>query len=89
MCGETMTFPDTVEEFMERYKIVDREQVYTNGAELIPIFRMEQWFAHKRGRWVEIDYPVSECSVCKYMVDTLNIATSYCPNCGSLMEESE
>lgn len=43
----------------------------------------------RRGRWIEIDYPVSECSVCKYMVDTLNIATSYCPNCGSRMEEQE
>ena len=41
-----MTFPATVEEFMEQYKIVDDEKVYTNGAELIPIFRMMQWFEH-------------------------------------------
>lgn len=41
-----MLFPDTVEEFMEQYKIVDTEQVYTNGAELVPIFRMKQWFDH-------------------------------------------
>lgn len=39
-----MTFPDTVEEFMEQYKIVDDEKVYTNGADLVPIFRMKQWF---------------------------------------------
>jgi hypothetical protein len=42
-----MSFPATVEEFMESYKIVDREEVYTNGAELIPIFRMKQWFEHE------------------------------------------
>ena len=43
---DTMTFPETVDEFMEEYKIVDTEEVYTNGAELVPIFRMKQWFEH-------------------------------------------
>lgn len=44
--NDMMQFPTTVEEFMEQYKIVDTEQVYTNGAELVPIFRMKQWFDH-------------------------------------------
>ena len=44
---DIMNFPQTVDEFMEQYKIVDREEVYTNGAELIPIFRMKQWFEHE------------------------------------------
>lgn len=44
--GDMMQFPDSVDEFMEKYKIVDTEQVYTNGAELVPIFRMNQWFEH-------------------------------------------
>ena len=44
--SDLMTFPDTVDEFMEQYKIVDTEHVYTNGAELVPIFRMKQWFEH-------------------------------------------
>lgn len=38
-----MTFPATFKEFAEQYKIVDKEEVYTNGVELIPIFRVEQW----------------------------------------------
>ena len=46
MSGDVMLFPKTVEEFMEKYKIIDSEQVYTNGAELVPIFRMKQWFEH-------------------------------------------
>lgn len=46
-CGEQMTFPETFEEFAEQYKIVDKEQVYTNGTELIPIFRVKQWLEHK------------------------------------------
>lgn len=40
--ADTMTFPKTVDEFMEQYKIIDVEEVYTNGAELVPIFRMKQ-----------------------------------------------
>ena len=44
--SDMMAFPDTVEEFMENYKIVDTDEVYTNGAELVPIFRMKQWFEH-------------------------------------------
>lgn len=51
--ADAMTFPKTVDEFMEQYKIVDVEEVYTNGAELVPIFRMKQWFEHsdKHGKW--------------------------------------
>ena len=42
-----MTFPATFEEFAEEYKIVDTEEVYTNGTELIPIFRVKQWLEHQ------------------------------------------
>ena len=44
MMGEQMTFPDTIQEFLEQYKIVDTEQVYTNGVDLIPVFRVMQWY---------------------------------------------
>ena len=73
MSGEVMVFPKTVEEFMEKYKIVDSEQVYTNGAELVPIFRMKQWFEHigaeprEIGHWLPYefgDYHWHKCSVC-------------------------
>lgn len=57
---ELMTFPKTVDEFMEQYKIVDSDEVYTNGTELVPIFRMKQWFEH-------IDtVPVGRCKDCKH-----------------------
>lgn len=45
--GDAMTFPETFEEFAKSYKIVDSKQVYTNGTELIPIFRVKQWLEHK------------------------------------------
>jgi hypothetical protein len=41
--GDVMAFPATFEEFAEQYKIVDKQEVYTNGTELIPIFRVQQW----------------------------------------------
>ena len=44
--GDIMKFPDTVEEFMEEYKMVDKHEIYSNGTEYVPIFRMKQWFEH-------------------------------------------
>lgn len=44
--ADTMSFPQTIEEFMEQYKVVDTEQVYSNGAEFVPIFRVKQWLEH-------------------------------------------
>ena len=46
MTDEKMNFPATFQEFSEDYKIVDKEQIYTNGTALIPIFRVEQWLEH-------------------------------------------
>ena len=59
--SDMMQFPETVEEFMEQYKMVDRKEVYSNGTEYVPIFRMKQWFEHetakrKLPKWI----PVSE-----------------------------
>lgn len=50
MIGNIMTFPDTWEKFVESYKIVDTEHIYTNGAELIPVFRVEQWMENERNK---------------------------------------
>lgn len=41
--GDRMTFPATFDEFAEQYKIVDKQEIYTNGTALIPIFRVKQW----------------------------------------------
>ncbi len=53
--NQTMTFPETIEEFIERHKFKDSEEVYTNGSELIQVYRIKQWIdAHpvKHGRWI-------------------------------------
>lgn len=40
--GETMNFPETIEEFLHQYSFYDTDEVYTNGAELISIYRVLQ-----------------------------------------------
>ncbi len=94
--ADMMTFPKTVEEYMEQYKITDTEQIYTNGIELVPIFRMRQWFEHKpepkTGMWnicYDEDAPqdgVWLCSVCGYvrLIDDIS-PQNFCPNCGARM----
>ncbi len=45
MC-EQMNFPNIFKEFAEQYKTVDTKEVYSNGIEYIPIFRVEQWLEY-------------------------------------------
>ena len=66
--GDMMTFPASVEEFMEQYKMTDTEHVYSNGTEYVPIYRMKQWFEHCRNQQLlTIDaLPVVRCQYCKH-----------------------
>lgn len=45
-CGEQMDFPNTFDEFAKDYGFKDKNEIYTNGSELIPIFRVKQWLEH-------------------------------------------
>ena len=54
MCCETMDFNEDYKEFLSSYSFKDEEEVYTNGADLIPVFRVEQmiehYFKNKKGK---------------------------------------
>ena len=96
--SEAMTFPDTVEEFMDSYKIVDTEQVYTNGTEMVSIYRMRQWFQHeperKKGKWLPENRTMDAfwvCSVCGFPSEAhaANILYNFCPHCGADMRADQ
>lgn len=54
--NDTMEFPETFERFAEEYGFKDSKEVYTNGSDLIPVFRVKQWLEHdNRLRMVETD----------------------------------
>lgn len=90
--SDMQTFPETVDEFMEHYKIIDTEQIYTNGVELVPIFRMKQWFEHlerKKGKWID-----GRCDQCGGDAPFWSLASTYyrsrfCQHCGARMEECD
>lgn len=76
--SDMMTFPDTWEEFEKSYGFTDNEEVYTNGARLIPSFRVKQWLDHllseEPQKWIPCsdrtpNYPNGAecywCSACK------------------------
>lgn len=44
--GECMTFPENWEDFLGNYCFEDREEIYTNGSQLIPVFRIVQMVEH-------------------------------------------
>jgi hypothetical protein len=44
--ADMMIFPKTIQEFIKEYSFKDTEEIYTNGSELIPVFRMEQAHAY-------------------------------------------
>jgi len=81
MAGEMMLFPDTVEEFIEQYKVVDSDHALSNGAEFIPVFRMRQWFDHLQAQ------PITNADRIRTMTDEelaeLLVSTDgdFPPNC--------
>lgn len=44
--GDSMNYPKTAEEFIKQYSFTDEKQEYTNGAELISVFRVKQMMEH-------------------------------------------
>ena len=44
--GEVMQFPNKWEHFLQDYEFEDSRRIYTNGARLIPSFRVKQMMEH-------------------------------------------
>lgn len=53
--NDQMEFPETFEEFAKEYGFKDDKKVYTNGSDLIPIFRVKQWLEHvSKNGWIPV-----------------------------------
>lgn len=44
--GEMMNFPGDWKDFIREYSFTDKKEIYTNGSELISVFRVEQMLDH-------------------------------------------
>lgn len=44
--ADKMTFPENFMDFIKDYSFKDEEKIYTNGIDLIPVFRVEQAWDH-------------------------------------------
>ena len=40
--ADMMKFPEIIDDFIDEYSFFDKEQIYTNGGRLIPVFRIYQ-----------------------------------------------
>lgn len=99
--ADYMEFPNDWAKFLEDYSFRDHKEFYTNGARLIPTFRVEQMMHHYlrkatedsvvvvHGRWIIKGQDVF-CSSCNnesgYNAWGSSAFSSYCPNCGAKMD---
>ena len=72
--ADCMDFPKDWVKFLEDYSFCDHKEYYTNGARLIPTFRVEQMMHHYLRKATEDAVPVVRCKDCKHwkLIDGLN-----------------
>ena len=66
--ADKMTFPDKFEDFIHEYEFIDNEEVYTNGAELIPSFRVMQAWDHYTNNIKNINSNINNIYDCLTMI---------------------
>lgn len=65
----------SLEDFMESYKMIDVEQIYSNGTEYVPIFRVKQWLEY------------NNINNLQSKIDKVNeVLNQYMPNCASCVK---
>ena len=64
--ADCMDFPKDWVKFLEDYSFCDHKEYYTNGARLIPTFRVEQMMHHYLRKATEDAVPVVRCKDCKH-----------------------
>jgi hypothetical protein len=73
-----MDFPNDWAKFLEDYSFRDHKEFYTNGARLIPTFRVEQMMHHYLRKAAEDIVKVVRCKDCKRYVENKEAFVTYC-----------
>ena len=85
--GEVMTFPKMIDEFIDFYSFKDSEEIYTNGSQLISVFRIKQALDHY---YADVREVVHGKNVCDSVIGHCEFKCSVCGSdalsvcCGSL-----
>ena len=67
--ADMMTFPPTFEEFIDEYSFKDKEEIYTNGDELIPSYRVMQAWDHYTRNIKDINQNLNNIYDCMKMIE--------------------
>lgn len=97
--GDIMSFPKNYEDFIKEYAFIDSKEYYTNGAELISTYRVQQMIKHyfisdidnwKTKQLYDGDgnpVYIHLHAACGYEIHGYkHNGTPYCPNCGRKMK---
>ena len=88
-----MEFPDTPEQFLDKYSFTDTKEYYTNGQRCISLYRVEQMLEHyfaertcemfqyRNALGLIDEYHCSECGA------DVEGKPNYCPSCGAKVVE--
>lgn len=57
--ADCMNFPKTIIEFLHDYSFKDKEEIYTNGSELIQVFRVIQALEYYAPELLNIDMVIN------------------------------
>ena len=60
--ADQMTFPGYFMDFIKDYSFNDKEKIYTNGLDLIPIYRVEQAWDHYSSQIENAINNIRECN---------------------------
>ena len=60
--ADMMIFPDYFMDFIKEYSFNDEKEIYTNGADLISVFRVEQAWDHYRFQIQNAIDNIQECN---------------------------
>ena len=99
--GEVMDFPNTFDEFAKDYGFKDKEEVYTNGSELIQVYRVKQWLEHINKTTTMIDksnfsqeqykadlQSAYDCGYNQACKDKITMPYATPDNCGNYIEQT-